>query len=336
MEYRKINAINQSSLKEILKSPRAYVNAINKTEESEEEHFRLGALLDDMLLESPERVEEKYCKMSEGSASDAIKQIINYVYDYALETVGSSDIESVILDQLHPEIVKGCRIYGWNPKWGEEALVKNVKNGGGVEYFNALKESNGRTIISEIDYAKAITAKMSLLGDSYTSYFFSTKKQTIIKKKILSFKYRGYDCKGEVDQITINHEQKAIHPLDIKSIGSPTEFFPINFWKFRYDFQGAFYNIGLKSDPELVELIAQGYTLKPFKFLVVDINNVSPPLVYVMNSDIENVGINGGTLSSGRFIEGVEHAFDRLEYHLNEGDFTYPMEYSKGPLILKM
>jgi len=333
--YKEIEAINQSSLKQILKSPKAYLDAKDKDDFGRDpKHYVLGSLLDEMLLEDSDYIENNYYQMPEISVSDSIKDIIEYVHEVVTVEGIEDTIESGALDEL---IVKGCGIYNWNPKWGPEARAKNIKANGGIEYFNALKNCNGKTLITALEYNQALIAKMAAISDPYIKPFLvASSDNEIIKKKVIQFTYRNYSCKGEVDLIRIDHKNKLIHPCDIKSLGMSTEYFPLNFWKFRYDFQGSFYSIGLEQDPEIISLMNKGYGIKPFKFIVIDINNNSYPLIYEMPSDVFMIGVRGGTLSNGKVLEGIDQAFDRLDFHLTKGDFTYPKEYYNGPLKLSI
>ena len=63
VDYKTISALNQSTLKQILISPRAYVEAKERQlarVESTEQHFMFGSLVDMMLTESKEDFNKKY------------------------------------------------------------------------------------------------------------------------------------------------------------------------------------------------------------------------------------------------------------------------------------
>ena len=330
MNYKSMKGINQSSLKEILKSPGAYQKALEKSE-STEKHFLLGSLVDEMLLEEdPEYIDKHYYRAGELSVSDAIKDIVKYVFDKASLDSSSS------FELLDDYILEGCNIYNWNSKWGDAAKLKNVK-AQGTAYFNLLKESQGKTIITEAEYLQAMTAKMSILQDPYIKKFFiENENQSVLKKHVLTFEYRNNSCKGEVDLIVIDRKHKIIHPFDVKTISMATNYFPINFWKFRYDFQAAFYTEGIRRSESLQKYIKDGYSVGYFKFIVVDLNATSYPLIYKMTSEVLNIGIYGGTLKNGKEIEGVKQAFDRLNFHLEKQEFTYPKEYYSGPINIEI
>lgn len=334
-EYRQLRGINQSSLKEILKTPSAYQKALEKQDDSEKNHFVLGSLLDAMVLDPPESIEEEYYVMDDDySVSDSIKEIVRYVVDICKIKGWKTDFDNPMLDKA---ILTACENYNWNPRWGSEAKLKNVRKSGKT-YYESLLRAGDKTIVTSVDYSKASIAKASLLQDSYIKPILKPSKEhiEIRKKVVLSFKIKNYPCKGEIDLLYIDHKKKHIVPIDLKSIGTDTKYFPSNFWKFRYDFQAAFYSEGIGLDEQFKELLEKEYTIKDFKFIVADINNTSVPLVYTAEKEVLNIGKFGGTLSNGKVLEGFLDAFDRLDFHTEKGEFTYPKEYYKGPLKIEI
>ena len=57
--------------------------------------------------------------------------------------------------------------------------------------------------------------------------------QQLIKKQVIQFEYRTVECKGELDLVFIDHDEKTIIPIDVKTIGTNVYSFPYNFWKYR-------------------------------------------------------------------------------------------------------
>ena len=112
--------------------------------------------------------------------------------------------------------------------------------------------------------------------------------------------------------------------------------FPYQFWKLRYDFQAAFYVEGLLQDEGLKELITNGYTIQPFKFIVVETNCVSSPLIFEADTEVLNIGKYGGTLSTGRKLEGFDAAITRYKFHQEKDNWDYPMEYYKGNIKIEI
>jgi len=335
-EYRKIDKVNQSTLKQLIKSPQAYLRARDRVDDGvTPEHFIFGSLVDDMLL-SPKIVDNKYYKMGESSASDAIKEIIRFVYDNAI--INEVNGESFDNTELDKYILRGCIVYDWNARYGDDAKLKNIRKNG-TEYYDSLLLAKGKTIVSESDYNQAIICVASLKSDPYTSqYFASTKDIEVIPRFIVEFEIDEVECKGELDKLFIHHGNKTIQPIDYKTTGKPLTGFQYDFWSYRYDFQGAFYTEGLKKNAYIKGLIVKGYTLLKFRYIVVEKAMTSPPMIYTLSKEACEIGKYGGTLTNGRVLEGVMDSLRRYMFHTTTDDWNYPMEYYKqnGQLYIEV
>jgi len=319
MEYRSIKKINQSLLKKILISPSAFVAQQSKQGESDKSHFLLGSVTDDMLL-SPEVVDDKYFKVTT-KLSESLKQITTYVHDIFSVTEEWTDTK------LNNAILKACLVYDYQPRWGDDAKIKNIKKSG-KDYFDALIKAEGRRIVSQEEYNKATVAVASIKADPITGLFLrETEQCTIIKRKVVEFEYQGIELKGELDEVYIDHVNKTITPIDYKTTGLPITMFNIEFWKYRYDFQAATYLLGLQSDLEIKEYLEKGYKLLQFKYIVVEMESTNSPLVFNIPDNVINIGINGGTRSNGWKIEGLNDAISRYKFHFDNNQWDYPQEY---------
>lgn len=327
LEYRKIDRINQSTLKKLLTSPQAYLKARDRVEDSKAEHFVFGSMVDDMLL-NPKVVGDKYYVMEEDSSSDAIKQIVRYVYDNAiLDELQGDDLGAPQFDKY---ILRGCITYDYQNRYKDETKLKNIREKG-FNYYESLKEAEGKIIVSKEDYNKATIASSSLKADDFTAeYFIPTQHNTIYKHKIILFELDGLVCKGELDMVYIDHQKKTIRPIDIKTTGKSVYGFEYDFWAYRYDFQAAFYEAGLVRDPEIGQLLSDGYDLLDFHYLVVEKDLVNPPLIFTVPDSVISIGYGGGRRSNGRYYEGVKHAIEKFKWHTEENLWDYPMDYYKN------
>jgi hypothetical protein len=340
IDYRSIKKVNQSSLKKILISPSAYQAAVNKYEKSTENHFVFGSLVDDMLL-APKTIDDKYYKMRATDISDTLKLVALHIYD-AVKADHSTKIRSEwypLFDHSYVDfILKACLAYDYQPRWGDSTKVKNIPNSCG-DYFAALIDSDGKTVISEEEYNKATLCVAALKSDKYTSKYLkkSIGTTSVYTHVILEFKVNNVECKGELDKIYIDHTAKTIQPIDYKTTGKPINGFPYDFWKYRYDFQAAFYKEGLLQDVKIKKLQTEGYTLLDFQYIVVESDLKNNPMIFTISNEVNSIGLNGGTLSNGKELEGVYDAISRYNYHTTTSKWDYPQEYyEKGSLIIEI
>lgn len=321
MNYSSINAMNQSLLKKILISPASFLREKNKTEESQEEHFVFGKMVDTKLL-SPEEYDSKFYIMPFSDISDALKNITRYVFDYY-----NSTNQNIPWEESDTIILHACEIYEYQSRWKPETKIKKIKSEC-ENYYNSLILSKNKIIVSEEMHKDAIMCVESIRNDKHTGkYLISTSDNKIVKRLIVQFELEGIQFKGELDEVYIDHKLKTIQPIDFKTMGMPIYMFNGQFWKMRYDFQAATYNYGLRQHPKIKELLSKGYELLDFKFIVAETKSIHSPLIYNVSKEINRIGFSGGTLSYGRKIEGVMQAIERYKFHSENDQWNYPMEY---------
>jgi hypothetical protein len=191
VDYKTISALNQSTLKQILVSPKAYVEAKEKQlarVESTEQHFMFGSLVDMMLTESKEDFDKKYAVIPDDTGvSETIAKIVKEVYD---EKNNSDDLGWGALEDYPEEILKHCNYELYQSRWKDETRINKIVEQGS-QYFEVLKNSGNRTIITESEYAKAVNCVMALRSDKYTSKYCQKKSNDpnilIIDKHVIVF-----------------------------------------------------------------------------------------------------------------------------------------------------
>ncbi len=318
-EYKTIDKLNQSLLKEILKSPRSFKKAKEKYEAEDTSvasHYIFGSAVDHLITEEIEFT-DKFYVMKNSSISDSIKNIIDHIWS---ETVVDD------LSHAYESIVRACSYENYQPRWKEETRVKKIIEDGS-NYYEDLKKAVGKQIISGNDYNKAIIAQASLMSDPYIGKYLKPRKgQELIKKKVIEFVVEDIEFKCELDLVFIDHNLKEITPIDLKTTGSSIYSFPYNFWKLRYDFQAAVYSHALQEavykNPKFKD-----YTINDFKFFVVEKEGNNKPMIFSTNKEILSIGIKGGILENGKVLEGFEQAIERYKYHTVVDNWDYPMEY---------
>jgi hypothetical protein len=331
-DYKAITGMNQSLLKHILKSPQAFLRAQEKyaQEDSDEEHFVFGSMVDHLLTEDTP-LEDKYYFMEAPKCSDAIKAIVRDIYDSV-----EDDFEWNLLVVPDETILQVVKYHGYQGRWGDEARINAIRKDGD-EYFKSLIASKGKIVVPAEEREKAIICKAALLSDPYTKKYFTKRDNvSILYKFRVEYHYQGVDMKGELDMLIVDHNEKVIIPIDIKTVGDSVYSFPYNFWRFRYDFQAASYRLGVEICQKGQEWLAAGYKVLAFRFIVVEKDCNNPPLVYEMDRETHSIGFMGGERSNGKKLEGFADAIARYIWHLENDKWDYPREYyQKGLLTIE-
>lgn len=346
MDYKTISALNQSTLKQILVSPRSYVEAKERQLariESTEQHFVFGSLVDMMLTESKEDFDKKYAVVPDDTGvSETIAKIVKGVYD---EKNNSDDLAWGALEDYPEEILQYCNYELYQSRWKDETRINKIVEQGS-QYFEVLKNCGTRTIITESEYAKAVNCVMALRTDKYTSKYCQKKSNDpdieIIDKHVVVFEHEGLEFKGELDRIIVNHKEKTITPIDFKTTSKSVLNFENSFWHFRYDFQAAVYTLGLTKDKSerLKSFYEDGYSFKPMLYIVVETFLKNSPMVFEISKTAINTGLYGNVDKVPKLkenLEGFYQAIKRFKYATENDAWDYPMEYDvKGKTIIQL
>ena len=335
VDYKTISALNQSTLKQILISPRAYVEAKERQlakVESNEQHFIFGSLVDMMLTESKEDFDKKYAVVPDDTGvSETIAKIVKGVYDDMYEKTPTA------LEDYPEEILQHCNYELYQSRWKDETRFKKIVEQGS-KYFDILKKCGTKTIITESEYAKAVNCVMALRSDKHTSKYCQKKSNDpnieIINKHVVVFEHDGLEFKGELDRIIVNHQEKTITPIDFKTTSKSVLNFENSFWHFRYDFQAAVYTLGLTKDKSyddrLKSYYHEGYSFKPMLYIVVETFLKNPPMVFEISKEAINTGLYGNVDKVPKIkenLEGFYQAIKRFKYATENNAWEYPMEY---------
>lgn len=353
VDYKTISALNQSTLKQILISPRAYVEAKERQiarVESTEQHFMFGSLVDIMLTESREYFDKKYAVIPDDTGvSETIAKIVKGIYDSAVDEdkLYDADIKHTPtnLEDYPEQILRHCDYELYQSRWKDETRINKIVEQGS-KYFDILKKCGTKTIITESEYAKAVNCVMALRSDKHTSKYCQKKSNDpdieIIDKHVIVFEHDDLEFKGELDRVIVNHKDKTIIPIDFKTTSKSVLNFEKSFWHFRYDFQAAVYTLGLSLDKSdrLKSYYEDGYSFKPMLYIVVETFLKNPPMVFEISREIINTGLYGNVDKVPKInenLEGFYQAIKRFKYATEYDAWDYPMEYdTKGKTTIRL
>jgi hypothetical protein len=332
--YRDIQALNQSILKKILYSPAEFKKAQERqnNEESNQDHFVFGTVVDIMLTGSKAEFDEKFIKVSEDIyPSDSIVRVVNGVFE---EIVGENpeDTNFFSFDAYSDKILQHCKYQDYYNNLKDETRVNKIITAG-VDYFMLLQNSVGKTMVTDIDYAKAVNCVMALKSDEFTKKYsdknytkHSSEDLEYLDKVVITFEYENLNFKGELDRVVLDHDRKVITPIDFKTTSKNINGFKYEFWKYRYDFQAAVYRYGLAKQSFIQELMKVGYVMDDFLYIVVEKELNNSPMCFEVTKDIIQIGLAGGKVDNN-YYEGFTQAVERYIYAENNNKWQYPKEY---------
>lgn len=287
-EYKQSDCINQSYLKIFSSSEKVFkfLKNIENTNKSEEDglyfedktHISIGSAVDTLVTRGQEAFEEEFYISNLELPSDKIVSICHRIFD----KIQSNSLEvipdlSLFTNELQEAIIEE----GYYTNRKMQTNIDNVYKEGS-EYFNLLVNAKGKTIISPTNYEIVQQAQQTLTNKiSEVATYFSFSK--ILFQ--VPFYHNNYKILPDI--IGINHKDKIITIIDIKTTSFFRNMFISKIKDFRIDIQLAFYR-------KVLQHHFPDYTIY-CNLLVVNINIPTECYKLEFEEDVLNVALNGFT-----------------------------------------
>jgi hypothetical protein len=145
---------------------------------------------------------------------------------------------------------------------------------------------------------------------------------------------KGIAIKGALDKVIVDHVRKVIIPIDYKSSFN-VEGFQDSYFKWRYYRQGSFYTFLIKQ--WAIEQGYDGYTIRPFKFVVCSTTGGKHYIYEMDEIDIKKAR-TGGTTYNGINVKGWEDILDEIAYmtEVDKWDYPYMAQIKNGIVPLNI
>lgn len=252
-DYYSIEAVSQSELKKYLHHPRDI--DVDKEDSDdiyagEDTALTKGSIVD-LLVTNPDAEEiivANYLAIKDVNISDTIKNIIREVHRISGPSSGESleNFKELVFEQCN------AQNYYMNRKKDsadEDKRVSDIiSNNDSLEYFEYLKQREGKILVSQsmLDTAYTVANSISVndtylrLSDGCDVHFqfpFVRDYSVFYNEQMYMLK-----TKGLLDIMLVNESKKQIYIVDVKALMSRLSRFFSSVFKFRYDIQGSFYS----------------------------------------------------------------------------------------------
>lgn len=309
-EYYTNPAISQSKLKLLLGPNPNIFNTIQEPELyfEEKKHFLIGDAVDIQLTRSMEEFNQKFhISNLQNKPSDTIKSIVNQVYDHVREIYGR---EIQTIDRYADAILDACNDHNYQSRWIDNTRISKVVEA--WEYWEDLKSAEGKTVLSSEENDLISQIVMSIRTSPNTSKYFQTSKDVeVLYQLAIYFPCQGVDCKALLDMVVIDHKEKTIQPIDIKTMGDQSIYFPKSLRQRRYDIQAAFYTQAIFKWCIMQDKYLD-YKILNFKFIVESTVNPGNPLVFTCSDELLKIGREGRVDEYVRIFNVFDHRHEKL------------------------
>lgn len=237
---------------------------------------RNGSLFDTLLTE-PETLNDRFYIGEFPIISDNLRLATTQLFN--------AHPTQKLMEIPQKEILDVLDAIDYGKTWKPETRIAKLYEAG-LPFYNILLEAQNRTIISQAEYDKAQLAKTILLERPATRNLFLTNPFDTDIEAICQAKFtttlNGIQYRCMFDRLIVNHSQKTIIPIDLKTTGHNEESFESSFLSWRYDIQGTLY-YDILADIISKDEYFKDFKILPFRFVVIHVPNPNP-IVWIMPS----------------------------------------------------
>jgi hypothetical protein len=329
-EYRNNPAVSQSFLKDLEGFPKY----LTLREKKKSAALDMGSLID-VLLTDPYNFDNYYVVYDKSIPTDKLKLLADKYIEICLY-----DKELGIETNHINTVLQARQIVEYDARLTATTIMDRFDKEC-YEYTQFVLTTD-KMVVSHNDYLVASDLATSCRYDERLSKWFEPNKDvTILYQQSLFFTYKhsleglSIDCKALPDLIYINHLDKTVQIVDIKSYEGD---FEVNYYKYRYYYQAMFYLMAaqLRSNETL---IPKDYKIEDFYFIAIDKSKFKGNILYKFDRKNFHTVQDGGKLydSKGHCykIKGLRQLLKEYDYHSRTGNWEYPYEYlTKGMITL--
>lgn len=270
-EYRADPALSYSTL---ARYEREGFNNLDKLfDRIETPSLTFGSAVDSIITGGQEEFDERFMVAEFPSIPDSIVKIIKSLYKQYAGTYRS------LLNISDNSIIRETEDQNYQMNWKPETRAKVIREKG-TDYYNLLFVAGDRCIIDTQTYQDVVNAVRALKEGSSTKLYFADDnpfEPDIERLYQLKFKgeFDGITYRNMADLIIVNHKEKWVKPVDLKT-SSHTEWdFYKSFVDWRYDIQARLYWAIIRQNMDKDEYF-KDFKLLDYDFIVVNKRTLTP------------------------------------------------------------
>lgn len=338
-EYFQNTGINQSGLKILIKEGvQAFVAQRDSLQRQTDlyyddpKHFTIGSSVDMQITQTMEEFNAKYYVSNLAKKpGDKARAVLKRAFASAKESFPAGPAAGIENHRLL--IYNACNaesyyMNNYKSTWEEDNRYNRIIKDNGNSYWIELDIAGDRQLLDDSEVFIINTIVHNMLNHKHTKALLTDGPTVdIVFQFPVYFMVKGIACKGMIDVTRIDHDTKAIYPIDNKTMReSVLEFYRVLNDR-RYDLQGAFYNEGLRQNlKQLSDLIGKdvtSYRIANPAFMVESKTTPGTPLVFILKNGLLERGKVGSTTPSGYKYQGYEPA---LELYKSWADVDFSFE----------
>ncbi len=314
-EYRAVQMDSSSSLKEFSVDRKKYHKKYilgEKVEDDENKAAVMGRVVETLLLE-PELFESRFhMSTCEGAPTGLMNDFVEALYKRTLE---ATDVFGKVA-RTFEEISKDAYTdSGFKIKY--EAVMNKFAGSEAETYYDEIRvvRAKGLTVVTANDMNNAERIVNELRNNFVTKDIVNQNKSSRYdvhnQYQVEGFDIIGLPCKGMMDKIIVDHQEKTLQIYDLKCTWSVENFYEEYYLYRRAYIQAYIYwQAGLTI---VKDLGIEDYRIEYPRFIVCDSTNYMNPLIYTLKLEDMSDALEGFT-HKGRTYPGVAQIVEDLKW----------------------
>lgn len=232
-----------------------------------------GQCVDSIITGGQEEFDERFMVAEFPSTPDSIIKIVKSLFSQY------GDFYRSLITIPDDVIIKETEYQSYQMNWKPETRAKVIKEKG-ADYYNLLFIAGSKTILDTSTHQDVCNAVRALKDSKATQFYFAEDnpfEPNIERFYQLKFKgeFNGVKYRNMADLIIVNHKEKWVKPVDLKT-SSHTEWdFYKSFVDWRYDIQARLYWAIIRQNMDKDEYF-KDFKLLDYDFIVVNRRTLTP------------------------------------------------------------
>ena len=314
-EFRETKALSYSKIASYDKD--GALSLIQKKDLSSKNYIIFGKLVDDMLL-SPQNLYKYRINNYNGEfPSGTISEIINECIDFVLKN------NEDLTDELILEFVKKKDFY---KNWKDVTKISAIRKF--QDYIDFVLNNKEYQLITPFMWSTAEKIVETIKTYPSTKKYFdlSPGMEGFNQVDIIT-EYNNSKVKGAFDRLVVDHINKTLQIIDLKTGSVKSDEFIDQFWKFRYWIQAALYTKMLEKAIEDDDQY-KDYTILDFIFIYMPSSGATLPTVLIVEKDRIESFEKGFYIGKSEFKhKGLQQLIKEIEWHYETQIFDVSYDF---------
>lgn len=273
-EYRADPAYSYSTLARFERE--GFENLDKLYEKVESPSLTFGSMVDTLITDGRDEFDKKFFIAQFPKIDASIKTNVEIIFDRY------SDKYKTITEIPDSLILAVTNETGYQPNYKPETRVRYIKEKGGEPYYNLMFLSKGKQIVTQEDYNDAMDCVHALYNSPQTENYFNENYFDSSIEHLYQLKFKGdfqeIPVRCMADLLIVDHKNKRIIPIDLKTSYKPEYKFFWSFMDWLYNIQARLYwyiiRQNMDKDPYFKDFILEDY-----RFVVIS-KGTKNPLVW--------------------------------------------------------